>query len=330
MGQAEIPDESPEGTHDAGGAPAAGGPPASAAGTSSNGAGRNRKGGASWATTPAIRRTMLGNRSRDTAPELKVRRAVHAMGLRYRVASRPEPSLRRTADLVFTRARVAVFIDGCYWHGCPEHYIEPASNVDYWRPKIARNRERDAETTAALSAAGWQVLRFWSHEDPAQVAAAIAEAVRPAESGQRTRRERRGGRDMSAATARRRGSPEVATSLLWGHGPMQGGKPMTTPDNHTHGNGTDGNGTNDAPSLDDVITPEEDALPRRIFKGHAGMPDKLDDEALAAATEEERVAAGLADYAPSQTPPATDPLPEGSSEAADRAQRGLNEEEDAD
>jgi DNA mismatch endonuclease (patch repair protein) len=126
---------------------------------------------------------MLGNRSRDTAPELKVRRAVHAMGLRYRVAFRPVPALRRTADLVFTRARVAVFIDGCYWHGCPEHYIEPASNVDYWRPKIARNRERDAETTAALSAAGWQVLRFWSHEDPALVASAIAAAVRPAGTG---------------------------------------------------------------------------------------------------------------------------------------------------
>ena len=111
--------------------------------------------GRSWASSPAIRKTMLGNRSRDTAPELRVRRAVHAMGLRYRVAYRPEPKLRRTADLVFTRARVAVFIDGCYWHGCPDHYIEPASNVEYWRPKIARNRERDTETTAALADAGW-------------------------------------------------------------------------------------------------------------------------------------------------------------------------------
>ncbi|HST72452.1 MAG TPA: hypothetical protein VLK55_08365 [Kocuria rosea] len=89
---------------------------------------------------------------------------------------------------------------------------------------------------------------------------------------------------------------------------------MTTADNE------------DAPSLDDVIVPEEDALPRPIAKGHAGMPDHLDDDALAAATEQERVAAGLADYAPSQVPPATDPLPEGSSEAADRAQRGLLED----
>lgn len=86
---------------------------------------------------------------------------------------------------------------------------------------------------------------------------------------------------------------------------------MTTPNN------------DDAPNLEDVITPEEDALPEPIYQGHAGMPEKLDDDALAAATEQERVAAGLADYAPSQVPPATDPLPEGSSEAADRAQRGL-------
>lgn len=85
-----------------------------------------------------------------------------------------------------------------------------------------------------------------------------------------------------------------------------------------------------APDLDDVITPEGDALPDPIYQGHAGMPEKLDDEALAAATEQERVAAGVTDYAPSQVPPATDPLPEGSSEAADRAQRGLTEEEDAD
>lgn len=86
---------------------------------------------------------------------------------------------------------------------------------------------------------------------------------------------------------------------------------MTTPNN------------DDAPNLDDVTEPEADALPDPIYQGHAGEPGRLDDEALAAATEQERVAAGLADYAPGQVPPATDPLPEGSSEAADRAQRGL-------
>ncbi|MFI7494776.1 hypothetical protein ACH9D2_08655 [Kocuria sp. M4R2S49] len=90
---------------------------------------------------------------------------------------------------------------------------------------------------------------------------------------------------------------------------------MTTPNN------------DDTPGLDDVIQPEEDALPRRIHQGHAGMPERLDDDALAAATEQERVAAGLQDWAPGQVPPAVDPLPEGSSEAADRAQRGLPDEE---
>jgi hypothetical protein len=83
----------------------------------------------------------------------------------------------------------------------------------------------------------------------------------------------------------------------------------------------------DSPNLDDVIEPEDDALPQPIAQGHAGMPERLDDDALAAATDQERDDAGLADYAPSQVPPATDPLPEGSSEAADRAQRGLTEEE---
>ena len=163
------------GADDGGAAPPSSVPPGAEASTVPPGAEASP---ASWASSPAIRKTMLGNRSRDTAPELAVRRAVHALGLRYRVAYRPEPRLRRTADLVFTRARVAVFIDGCYWHGCPEHYIEPARNVDYWRPKIARNRERDAETSAALGEAGWRVLRFWSHEDPHDVARRIAEAVR--------------------------------------------------------------------------------------------------------------------------------------------------------
>jgi len=83
----------------------------------------------------------------------------------------------------------------------------------------------------------------------------------------------------------------------------------------------------DAPDLDDVIEPEGDALPAPIYQGPAGMPERLDDEALAAATEQERVAAGLTDYAPGQVPPATDPLPEDASEAADRAQRGLLEED---
>ncbi|NHA00602.1 very short patch repair endonuclease [Nocardioides sp. W3-2-3] len=120
----------------------------------------------SWASSEAIRRTMEGNRGRDTTAELAVRRLVHARGLRYRINYRPEPTLRRTGDLVFTKARVVVFIDGCYWHGCPEHFVMPVRNREFWESKIRRNQERDAETTSALRQCGWTVLRFWEHESP--------------------------------------------------------------------------------------------------------------------------------------------------------------------
>lgn len=130
-----------------------------------------------WASSAAARNTMQANRGRDTKAELAVRRLVHARGLRYRVNVRPERDLRRTADLLFTRARVAVFIDGCYWHGCPQHFSIPATNLDYWEGKIGRNRRRDIETTALLEERGWTVLRFWEHETPGSVADSIAEAV---------------------------------------------------------------------------------------------------------------------------------------------------------
>lgn len=109
---------------------------------------------------------MQANRSRDTKPELRVRRALHALGLRYRVGIAPDPGLRRRADIVFTRARVAVFIDGCFWHGCPEHGRSRFNhNADYWPDKIAGNIARDADTTERLQIAGWHVLRYWEHED---------------------------------------------------------------------------------------------------------------------------------------------------------------------
>lgn len=121
---------------------------------------------------------MQANRGRDTKPELAVRRALHSRGHRYRVDARPEPGLNRRADLVFTRRKVAVFIDGCYWHGCPEHYSAPATNDGFWSAKIAANRLRDAETTQLLEAAGWQVVRVWEHEQVADAVAAVEEAIR--------------------------------------------------------------------------------------------------------------------------------------------------------
>ncbi len=126
---------------------------------------------------------MQGNHGRDTKPELAVRRLVHAAGLRYRVNARPEKDLRRTADLLFTRARTAVFIDGCYWHGCPKHSTTPATNKDYWEAKLLRNRSRDIETTAVLEERGWLVLRFWEHENPVAVADRVVGSVRSRRSG---------------------------------------------------------------------------------------------------------------------------------------------------
>lgn len=128
---------------------------------------------ASWATSEAIRKTMQGCRHRDTKPELALRSAVHRLGLRYRTAVRPVPSLARTADLVFSRVKLAVFLDGCFWHGCPEHSSLPQAHSSYWEPKLRRNKERDAETNAALRAAGWTVLRIWEHEDPAVAAETV-------------------------------------------------------------------------------------------------------------------------------------------------------------
>jgi DNA mismatch endonuclease (patch repair protein) len=122
---------------------------------------------------------MRANKRRDTKPELAVRRLVHAAGLRYRVDSAPLPDRRRLrADLVFTRARVAVFVDGCFWHGCPQHHTVAKRNADFWAAKVADNRARDERVNATLGAAGWTVLRFWEHDDPAEVAGRIAETVR--------------------------------------------------------------------------------------------------------------------------------------------------------
>jgi DNA mismatch endonuclease (patch repair protein) len=100
------------------------------------------------------------------------------MGLRYRVSTRPLPDFRRTADVVFPRARVAVFVDGCFWHGCSEHHRPATKRAEFWADKIAGNRTRDAETTATLEEHDWKVMRFWEHEDPLKVAEVVSHAVK--------------------------------------------------------------------------------------------------------------------------------------------------------
>jgi DNA mismatch endonuclease, patch repair protein len=132
---------------------------------------------------------MQGQRRRDTSCELVLRRALHRRGLRYRVdAALPELGRRRRVDVVFPGPRVAVLVDGCFWHGCPAHGTWPTANAGWWTEKIARNQRRDADTTAVLSAAGWTVLRFWEHDDVTAAADAVERAVRHAPSPRRPAR----------------------------------------------------------------------------------------------------------------------------------------------
>lgn len=129
------------------------------------------------ASSAAVRAVMQGNRARNTSPEMRIRRVLHAQSLRYRVHVRPEPGLGCRADLVFRRAKVAVFIDGCYWHACPIHGRTPTTNAEYWSAKIARNVARDRRNDAVLSGHGWTVVRVWEHEDVDAAAERIKQAV---------------------------------------------------------------------------------------------------------------------------------------------------------
>ena len=131
------------------------------------------------ASSAAARRVMQGNRRRDTRPEIALRSALHRRGLRFRVdlklgagRSAPRP------DVSFSRAKVAVYIDGCFWHGCPTHGVQPRTNADYWAAKIARNIARDARNTLTLEDEGWVVLRVWEHEDVDEAAERVATVVR--------------------------------------------------------------------------------------------------------------------------------------------------------
>lgn len=129
-------------------------------------------------TTPQTAARMARQVRRDTAPELALRRELHRRGLRYRV-DHPLPGMpRRRADLLFPRAKVAVFVDGCFWHSCPIHGTKPANNEAWWAQKLRRNVERDRETDAHLEAAGWKVLRFWEHVDTESAADAVEATVR--------------------------------------------------------------------------------------------------------------------------------------------------------
>lgn len=108
---------------------------------------------------------MQRQRRRDTELEMQLRRRLHAAGHRFRVDYRLEPSLRVRGDIVFTRKKVVVFVDGCFWHGCPEHATQPKNNAEWWQAKLAANVARDRRADRELAERGWRVLRVWEHED---------------------------------------------------------------------------------------------------------------------------------------------------------------------
>jgi DNA mismatch endonuclease, patch repair protein len=115
---------------------------------------------------------------RDTAPELALRRELHRRGLRYRVQMKVPGNNRRTIDVAFTRAKLAVYVDGCFWHGCPQHHTRPSVNSDWWAWKLERNQARDRDTERELHDAGWGVLRVWEHESPDSAADRVGAAYR--------------------------------------------------------------------------------------------------------------------------------------------------------
>jgi DNA mismatch endonuclease (patch repair protein) len=134
-------------------------------------------------TDPHTSLRMSRQRTRDTEVEWALRRILHSHGLRYRVDAALPGLARRRADISFPRQQVAVFVDGCFWHGCPEHKTAPKTNSEWWATKLARNVERDRETDAHLVELGWQVVRIWEHEDPECAADRVEAAVRSGRAG---------------------------------------------------------------------------------------------------------------------------------------------------
>lgn len=132
---------------------------------------------------PHVTTRMKANRRLDTRPEVALRSYLHRGGLRFRknhVVIAGDRKVR--PDIVFTRQRVAVFVDGCFWHSCPEHGTVPGRNLDYWVPKLARNVERDQASTSLLEAAGWRVVRVWEHEPLPDAHGRVMAALRPSTS----------------------------------------------------------------------------------------------------------------------------------------------------
>jgi DNA mismatch endonuclease, patch repair protein len=130
------------------------------------------------ASSPIVRARMRATRRRDTPIEIRLRKALHRLGLRFRLQVKIRSLPRRTVDIAFPSASIAVFVDSCFWHGCPIHGSLPKTNRDWWQAKINQNRQRDAHTTVTLTREGWLVIRVWEHEEVVSASKRIAVAVK--------------------------------------------------------------------------------------------------------------------------------------------------------
>jgi len=128
-------------------------------------------------SSEAALKRMQAAKPRDTAPEKALRSALHKKGLRYRTDVRPVKELNRRADIVFRSANVAIFVDGCFWHGCPIHGTQAKANAEFWKNKIKQNQERDADTNERLKKEGWKVVRVWEHEDSRKMSEKIYKII---------------------------------------------------------------------------------------------------------------------------------------------------------
>jgi DNA mismatch endonuclease (patch repair protein) len=128
---------------------------------------------------------MANVRQKGTDIELALRREMYRLGLRYRIGYQILEKPRRVADVAFPGRRIAIFVDGCFWHGCPRHATWPKQNAKFWREKIEANQRRDEDTNERLRALGWTVLRFWSHESPTDAALTVARALAEADTNRR-------------------------------------------------------------------------------------------------------------------------------------------------
>lgn len=128
-------------------------------------------------SSPDASRRMAKVRQKSTGAEVALRCELYRRGLRYRVDFEVLKKPRRVADIAFPGRRIAVFVDGCFWHGCPEHATWPKQNAEFWRQKIEGNRLRDADTNSRLLDVGWTVLRFWEHQSPIEAAEVVAQTV---------------------------------------------------------------------------------------------------------------------------------------------------------